>query len=367
MPVTTKGVADLIGIPYTYIPQREVVPLWPGWIARRHVTLVVAPGGTGKGMWTVDIAARVSTGRPWPGESQEDTREPEAVVMVTPEDDANEAVAKRLAAAGADTSLVFDLTKLPDGSPFILPDSVPQLRAAIAQIEEMTGRKVGLVVIDPLMACVEKSIASNIAARKATDPLADLASELGPAVILTHHTVKSGAAAGSKGLTDAMRHVLHIDKPAGLEDGPVRVVTVSKSNMAPTDSQLRYVLLGDDGDCHAVYPDDSDTPAVSRGYVIEVPEEAKPEPEVKPLTEPNVPAAFSGKTVKGTWRVVVAKQDSPKPVRVGGDYAEKGDAEKAALAHAGTPLTWKEGDNGSYYAPFIHKGTMAAITVFPNA
>jgi AAA domain len=358
--------ADLVAVPFSAIPASAVEPLWPGWIARRHVTLVVAPGGTGKGMWTCDIIAHVTTGKSWPGEPASAVREPEAVVLVAPEDDPNEAVAWRLQAAGADSSLVFNLTVLPDGSPFILPDSVPQLTEAMSQITLLTGRKVGLVVIDPLMATVEKSIASDIAARKVVSPLQKLAKDgysvdrdgtrtqvPGPAVILTHHTVKSGAVAGSKGLTNAMRHVLRIERPAGAEPGTtLRVVTVEKSNMAGTTSQLRYSLAGDGDMCHVSYPLDEAQPAVSRGY--------------------DITAALPGyTTVKApagavAWRVVLCEQGG-KPQVLARGFQLPADAQAAAVRHAGHALPWKDGDHGSQYAATVLSGgKMAAYTIFAD-
>lgn len=352
--MSTVNSADLIAVPFGFIPPKEVVPLWAGLgIARRHVTMVIAPGGTSKGLLTVDIIARVTTGRPFPGEPDSAVREPEAVVLVAPEDDPNEAVAWRLKAAEADTSLVFNLTVLPDGSPFILPDSVPQLRNAITQIEELAGRKVGLIVIDPLMATVEKSIASNIAARKVTAPLEKLARDMGPAVILTHHTVKSGAAAGSKGLTDAMRHVLRIARPEGADPNtPVREITVEKSNMSTTATRIRYALVGEGEGCHVYWPADEGSAAVSRGYDIEAP--AAPAYTVETTTSPVV-----------TWQVLSCAKGE-KAAKLADGLSEQA-AKDAAAAHAGHGLTWKAGDYGSLMSATLAKGgTPVAYTVFPN-
>lgn len=359
------SIADLVAVPFSAIPASVVEPLWPGWIPRRHVTLVVAPGGTGKGMWMCDIMARVTTGKAWPGEPSSAVRAPEAVILVAPEDDANEAVAWRLKSAGANGSLVFNLTVLSDGSPFVLPDSVPQLREAMAQVTQLTGLRVGLVVIDPLMATVEKSIQSDIAARKVVGPLEKLAKDgytsagvkhPGPAVILTHHTVKSGAVAGSKGLTNAMRHVLRIDHPAGAEAGtPLRLVTVEKSNMAVTTSQLRYALTGDGVTCHVTYPVDEAQPSVSRGYDI-----AGALPTYTVVSSPSSTAPAVA------WRLVMCEQDG-KPEKIAGGFQQAGEAQAAAVSHAGHALPWKDGDNGSQYAATILKGgKLAAYTVFPD-
>jgi hypothetical protein len=51
--------------------RRGVPWLWPGRIALGRVTLLVGDPGVGKSLVALDIAARVSTGRPWPGDCPE--------------------------------------------------------------------------------------------------------------------------------------------------------------------------------------------------------------------------------------------------------------------------------------------------------
>lgn len=333
----------MLAVPFDVIPAQEVDELWPGWIARRHVTLVVAPGGTSKGLWTIDIAARVTTGKPWPGEPEGAVRPPEAVVLVAPEDDANEAVAWRLKAAGADPSLVFNLTTFADGSPFVLPDSVADLKAAIAEIEEATKLKVGLVVIDPLMATVERSLASNIAARRVINPLENLAHETGAAVILTHHTVKSGAAAGSKGLTDACRHVLMISRPD--KTSAQRVVSVEKSNIASDSAKLRYTVVEAGTATGISYPEDEEEQAATRGYVIA--------PPLPPLAGP----------VK---LVVITREGGKDDISTPEDYANGAAARVAADLIADAQLSWKRGQDGSHVASRrAGGGKFTVYTIFP--
>lgn len=351
---TTQGTA-MLAVPFTHIPVEPVVPLWPGWIARRHINLVTAPGGTSKGLFTVDIAARVTTGKPWPGQP-EDTplRDPEAVVIVAPEDDPNEAVAPRLKAAGADTSLVFNLTELADGSPFVLPDSLPELRAAMAEIREKTGREVGLVVLDPLTAMVEHSISTNIGARRVLSPLEKLARDEDVAVILTHHTVKSGATAGSKAITDAVRIALRISRPDKLSDA--RVLSYEKTNIASGSATVRYTVIEDGLDTRITYADTTSATG-GRSYTIA-------EPGSSPLS--SVPAPGAVPSHAPDYQVLVGANGS-KPRRVGSIYADVSAAKQAAEAHAGHRLTWWPGDSGSVYAATSDGGQPVAYTVWPNA
>jgi AAA domain len=333
----------MLAVPFSLIPVEPVVPLWPGWIARRHVNLVTAPGGTSKGLFVVDIAARVTTGRPWPGENDgTPLREPQAVVIIAPEDDPNESLAPRLAAAGADSSLVYNLTELSDGSPFILPDSIPELRAALAEIRQ-TGTEVGLVILDPLSALVERSIASNIGARRVLAPLEKLARDEDIAVILTHHTVKSGSTAASKGITDAVRIALRITRPDKTSDA--RVLSYEKTNIASGTSTLRYVVVEDGLDTRIAYPGTSGAPASLRSYKIS-------EPVQVPAGGRDYQVYYG---VKGSVR------------RMGSEsYPDSVTAKKAAEDHAGHPLTWKPGDSGSSYAAVVVKGKPLAYTVWSD-
>jgi KaiC/GvpD/RAD55 family RecA-like ATPase len=267
-----KLLEKLIAVPFSVIPARETAPLWPGWVLRRHVTLLVAPGGTGKGLLTIDMAARVTRGKPFPGEPDSAVREPAPVILVTPEDDANETVAWRLKAAGADLSMVYNLTVLPDGTPFSLPGSVDDLREAIKEIEHLAGRPVGLVVIDPLFACVKKPLTTNPAARAVVDPLELLARETDTAVVLTHHTVKSGAVAGAKGLTDAVRCVLRISRPDKEGHGAARVLSVEKANNTGESVSIRYVINGEGVSTCITWPvevEQLQAVLSSRGYEIQ--------------------------------------------------------------------------------------------------
>ena len=230
---------------YSDIEALPTVWLWQDRIPRGEVTLVAGEGGAGKGQLCCDLAARVSSGRGMP--FGDDDGEPAAVIMVTPEDDLSETVAWRLRAASADLSRVHDLTLTDSGTPFALSadstheGSIATLRAAV---DDLGAR---LVVVDPLMACIGwGSITTNMGARRVMAPLQRLAKETGAAVVLTHHTVKSGAIAGSKGLLDAARVVyrVHRDK----ENPAVRVMSLEKSNVLGATEDVRYLISGDGHD-----------------------------------------------------------------------------------------------------------------------
>lgn len=248
LPGEVNAAAESLTVPFSEIPAIPATELWPGVIPNRTPVFLVAPGGTGKGLAIAAIAALVTTGRPFPGEKT--GSEPGQVIIVAPEDDPNEDMAFRLRAAGADLSLVLDLTVLPDGSPFLLPGNIPDLQRAITEAEE-GGPPVKLVALDPLAAMAENGLGSVRNARDVIGPLQDLCRDYGGAMILSHHTTKDGkVVAGSKALTDAARLVWMIT--VAPDDADARVMTPWKSNRATTE-KVRYRIEGDGASVRAVF------------------------------------------------------------------------------------------------------------------
>ena len=77
--------------------------LWRHRFAKGRLSLLVGRAGLGKSFFTLDAAARISTGRNWPdGESCEAG----SVLLICCEDDPGDTIRVRLDAAGADASKV---------------------------------------------------------------------------------------------------------------------------------------------------------------------------------------------------------------------------------------------------------------------
>jgi AAA domain-containing protein len=248
LPGEVNAAAERLTIPFSEIPAIPATYLWPGVIPNRTPVFFVAPGGTGKGLAIAAIAASVTTGAPFPGQAQ--GREPGQVIMVAPEDDANEDMSFRLSAAGANLDLVLDLTLLPDGAPFLLPENIPELHRAITEANAK-GPPVMLVTLDPLDALAENGLSTQRHARAIINPLQDLCRDYGGAMILSHHTTKnSNVVAGSKVLTDSARMVWMIG--TAKDDANVRVMTEWKSNR-PTAGTMRYQIIGEGNDVHAMF------------------------------------------------------------------------------------------------------------------
>src|SRR6187200_906344 len=86
------------------IPPIPLDPVWSGVLWAGKPTLLCGDPGLGKSMLTADIAARVTTGEPWPCSAER--REPADVLMLSAEDDPADTLVPRLIAAGADLKRV---------------------------------------------------------------------------------------------------------------------------------------------------------------------------------------------------------------------------------------------------------------------
>lgn len=228
--------------------------LWPGRVPLAKMTLIDGDPGTGKSVLTLDLAARVTTGRPMPDGSVGDLRGPAGVVILSAEDDVADTIRPRLDVAGGDPARVVVLTAVEE----ITADAegrerrrergvtladLEALRQAIAQVEAR------LVVIDPVMAYVGRTDAHvDAQVRGLLQPLAELAQELGVAIIAVRHLNKrAGSPAlyrggGSIAWIGAARSGLLVAPDPDDGAGDRRVLAVTKSNLGRPAPSLAYTI-----------------------------------------------------------------------------------------------------------------------------
>jgi len=119
--------------------------LWPGYLPLGAVTLLVGDPGKGKTLVSLDLAARVSAGKPWPDETP-NTHGSSTVIVLTAEDDLGYTVRPRIEAAGGDVSRIKVVNQSIAKPTLSLTRSLDWLK------QELEQSGVMLLVIDPLSA-----------------------------------------------------------------------------------------------------------------------------------------------------------------------------------------------------------------------
>lgn len=160
--------------------------IWPGRIARGKLALCIGDPGLGKSFLTLDVAARISTGRPWPDGTPAPCGD---VVLLTAEDGLADTVRPRLDAMGGDPSRVHVLKAIRTGDRergVDLSLDLPHLEALIVQTKAI------LVIIDPVSAYLGNTDSYRDAeVRGVLAPIAALAERTGVAVEGIMHLTKN--------------------------------------------------------------------------------------------------------------------------------------------------------------------------------
>lgn len=112
VPVKDGGDAAVVVNLHSVAP-RPVEWLWPGRVPLGKVTILSGDPNLGKSFLTLDLAARVSAGLPWPDGTGPAARG--SVILLSAEDDVADTLVPRLVAAGADLSRVVAITGLSHG------------------------------------------------------------------------------------------------------------------------------------------------------------------------------------------------------------------------------------------------------------
>ena len=225
------------------VEPEEVSWLWPSWLALGKLALVDGDPGLGKSAMTLDLAARVSSGKAFPDGAE---CEPAGVVLLSAEDGLADTIRPRLDAAGADTSKILALATVPDEDGHDRLLSIPEDLALIEKGIRRVGAR--LVVVDPLMAFLsgETNSHRDQDVRRALAPLAGLAERTGAAVLVVRHLNKAAAnnplyrGGGSIGIIGAARMAFVVGKDP--QDENRRVLASTKNNLAMPPQSLMFGL-----------------------------------------------------------------------------------------------------------------------------
>jgi putative DNA primase/helicase len=228
------------------IELEEVTWIWPNFLADRKITIVDGMPGVGKSTLTSEIAARITTGTPFPNGIE---RKPRDVVFIAVEDGVADTIKPRVAAAGGNEQHAHFIHIEQDGNE-ITPDLERHLECIKEAIQEIGN--VGLLIIDPIMALLGNSVDSyrDQDVRKVTTPLARLALELNLAILIVRHPNKGSSnnallrGGGSMAFIGSARVGWVIGKHPDNPD--IRVLAISKSNIGTMKESLEFQLSNDE-------------------------------------------------------------------------------------------------------------------------
>ncbi len=227
------------------VEREQLAWLWPGRIPLGKLTLLAGDPGLGKSFVTLDIAARVSCGSPWP-DLPLFKQPPGGVLLFNAEDDVADTIAPRLDMAGADDRnivIVEGIAFMGQRRYFSLEVDLPRL---VEVIEQNPGTR--LVIIDPISAYTGKVDShNNSEVRGLLAPLAELASRYDLSIVAVTHLSKSGGskavyrAMGSLAFAAASRAVWAIVKDQ--DDPQRRLFLPAKLNLAQDPDGLAYRIV----------------------------------------------------------------------------------------------------------------------------
>lgn len=250
--------------------------LWRDWLALGKLHILAGAPGQGKTTIALAIAAVVTTGGRLPDGTRGDIGN---VLIWSGEDDPADTLLPRLLAAGADRTRCYFVEGTRINGEMQSFDPSRDMLALERQATEIGG--IRLLIVDPVVSAVAGDSHKNTEVRRALQPLVDLGSRIGAAVLGISHFSKGGQGSdpasrvvGSIAFTAVARVVLVAAK-VNSEDGQQRrILARGKSNIGPDSGGFEYDIA-----------------------------------QTEPL--PGIPASFIawGRTVDGTARELFAEPD----------------------------------------------------------
>ncbi|OHB70152.1 MAG: hypothetical protein A2V70_14830 [Planctomycetes bacterium RBG_13_63_9] len=231
------------------VEPRAVSWLWPGRIPLGRITLLVGRPGEGKSFVTIDAAARVTTGTPWPDGSDCPQG---SVILISAEDDPADTIRPRLDAHYADVRRVYLLAAVRrvDGEKhyerLITLADVDAIEASLVKLSDCK-----LIVVDPIGSFLGGGTDAHRdnEVRSVLAPIAALAERHGPAVVVVAHRRKSAGsiaddlALGSRAFTGIARAVWHLSRDS--ENKSRRLLLPGKNNLAREGDGLAFSIVGE--------------------------------------------------------------------------------------------------------------------------
>lgn len=206
-PLSTVAISSPWDEPAEDIPAREWIIR--GLLIRRHISILVAPGGSGKSLLSAQWAIALSLGMPWGGWTPV---EAEKVMLINAEDDGDE-MRRRIHAAckimGVNPRALTGRLFLADDPRSIVVAKTTKEKIVAATpladaiVQTIQEQGIGVVVVDPFAETFEGDENSNSEVKWAAAIWRGVARQCSCSVMLVHHTPKY--AKGMAGDADAAR------------------------------------------------------------------------------------------------------------------------------------------------------------------
>ena len=239
--------ASLVVTTIRDVLREEITWLWQKRIPQGKLVVIGGDPGLGKSYLTLDIAARVSLGGPWPDGGVSPKGD---VLLISAEDGLSDTIRPRLELLGADVNKVHAIstTLKDDGQdiPLSLSEHLGQLEDAIIQ------NKALLLILDPILAFTGKKTdtykSSDV--RAVLAPLSAMAERTNCAVVSVLHLNKRSSEGNSiyrltssLDFTAAARSVFVVGKHP--DDPDHRVLAPVKSNLSAPPKSLAFHFTSD--------------------------------------------------------------------------------------------------------------------------
>jgi hypothetical protein len=215
--------------------------LWPGRIPLGSVTTLLGPRASGKTFVALDLAARVSTGAPWPDRPGEN-RAPGSVIVISADREQARRVFPRLAAAGADVDKVLSLSadRSKDDQSFELAE-LETLEQSARQLPDLR-----LIVVDPFVDLAgEANDRRTLKLAELMKGLEDLARRHSVAVLLVNATDKGSTGKLWQHAVDVLPFLNHASDTvwaveSDADDPDHRYFLPERLNLAPERGGLKF-------------------------------------------------------------------------------------------------------------------------------
>lgn len=231
----TNSSRELVGRLLADVAMRAIEWLWEGWIPIGYLTIFAGESGAGKSTVLADVAARVSTGEPWPGEPADQRRPPGRVLWLGSEDSIEEMTVPRLTACGANLANIVEITGTRVAgslTTFSLQDDLKEVERWLKFARE-EGRPFQMLVIDPITSYLPgqrlRKVDLNDAGqlRSILEPWLRFASEQNIAIVCVTHFSKDTSRSmlnrvlGSAAFAQTCRSLCAVVQQPCSEDGVI--------------------------------------------------------------------------------------------------------------------------------------------------